>query len=34
MNQIKKTYFIHKRNNIGIEHNPNYLEGPKQGGFD
>ena len=26
MRQIKKTYFIHKQNNVGIEHKRNHLE--------
>ncbi len=30
----EKTYIIHKQNNVGTEHNTNYLERPKQGGFN
>ena len=33
MRQIKKTYFIHKQNNVGSELKRNYLERSKQEGF-
>ena len=33
MRQIKKTYIIHKQNNVGIEFKRNYLERSNQGEF-
>jgi hypothetical protein len=34
MRQIKKTYFIHKLNNVGFELKRNNMERSKQGGFN
>jgi len=33
MRQIRKTYFIHKQNNVELELKRNYLERSKQGRF-